>query len=344
MNGISEIVQKLIVGSSKRSGRWMSMNAVCCPHNGSHRLDTKGRGGFIFEPDGSFGYSCFNCGYKTRYQPGSYLSSKMTDLMKWCGASDTDIMRSKIIASELLDDEQLNSLPQKVKVNTLQPHDLPKNAAPFSYWINQTSPPDDFIKVLMSVNNRNETLLELDNLWWSPESSNEINKRFIIPFYYQHELYGYTARHIEENHFKRFFNQYEDSLLFNFDVLNDDRDNIILHEGPLDAMITKGIAICGHSIKNTHIELLNNSGKNIIVCPDRDKDGKRLVYAALANNWKVSFPDWGYIEDDKERRLIKDTEEATKVYGRAFTVYQIYNSIKSTNLQIQQEMYRWFKE
>jgi hypothetical protein len=51
------------------------------------------------------------------------------------------------------------------------------------------------------------------------------------------------------------------------------------------------------------------------VCPDRDKSGKSLVDAAIANGWEVSFPNWA--------NDVKDVGKAVQCYGRLLTLQSI---------------------
>ena len=65
--------------------------------------------------------------------------------------------------------------------------------------------------------------------------------------------------------------------------------------------------------------------REIIVVPDRDKPGAKMIKAALTHGWSVSMPPW---EDD-----IKDVADAMKRYGRLYTLttilyYREHNEIK----------------
>ena len=66
---------------------WTSFNAPCCHHNGT-TSDTRQRGGLITNPDGGISFHCFNCGFKSSWQPGRNLSYKMRKLLQWMNAPD----------------------------------------------------------------------------------------------------------------------------------------------------------------------------------------------------------------------------------------------------------------
>ena len=63
-------------------GKWKTFDAVCCPHNGAHRPDRKGRGGVIVDGNGSITFNCFNCKYSTRWTPGHRISNKFRKLFE----------------------------------------------------------------------------------------------------------------------------------------------------------------------------------------------------------------------------------------------------------------------
>ena len=61
--------------------------------------------------------------------------------------------------------------------------------------------------------------------------------------------------------------------------------------------------------------LLNRLGKDIIVVPDRDSAGSKLVERAIELGWQVSMPDWS--------TDICDIGDAVDKYGRLYTLYSI---------------------
>jgi hypothetical protein len=56
-------------------------------------------------------------------------------------------------------------------------------------------------------------------------------------------------------------------------------------------------------------------GREVIVVPDKDRPGAKLVRAAIKNGWSASLPPW---EDD-----VKDVADAVKRYGRLYTLTTI---------------------
>ena len=64
--------------------------------------------------------------------------------------------------------------------------------------------------------------------------------------------------------------------------------------------------------------LLNRLQKQIIVVPDRDKAGSKLVEESIEQGWSVSMPDWN--------QDITDVGDAVSKYGRLYTLYSIVNA------------------
>jgi hypothetical protein len=70
---------------------------------------------------------------------------------------------------------------------------------------------------------------------------------------------------------------------------------------------------------------LNALGREVIVVPDRDRPGAKMLKAAIDNNWSVSLPPWG--------DCIKDVADAVKEYGRLYVLttillYKVTGEIK----------------
>ena len=67
--------------------------------------------------------------------------------------------------------------------------------------------------------------------------------------------------------------------------------------------------------------------RQIIVVPDRDKPGEKLINQAIEFGWGVAFPEWH--ED------VEDTADAVAKYGRLFTMKSILKSTETNKLKIE---------
>jgi DNA primase len=103
--------------------------------------------------------------------------------------------------------------------------------------------------------------------------------------------------------------------VFNLDRQTYDRQYVIVVEGQFDAIAVDGCAIMHNDPNDTQITRLNNLGREVVVVPDRDRAGAKLLKAAIKNGWSASSPPW---EHD-----IKDVADAVNRYGRLYTLTTI---------------------
>jgi hypothetical protein len=201
--------------------------------------------------------------------------------------------------------------------------ELPEDSLPLSSWEGCTD-----MDYLQAVKYANERHLSLGDIYWSPKKELQQCKRIIIPFYYNGKLVGNTGRYYKDVHNKtirRYINTMPDNYVYNLDKQKDDRKYCIVNEGVLDAYLTDGVSSLG-TINKTQIDIINSLNKQIVVCPDRDKDGDPLVAVAIENKWAVAFPKWA--------NNIKDAGQACQVYGRLITLHSILSSIETNPLKI----------
>ena len=62
-----------------------------------------------------------------------------------------------------------------------------------------------------------------------------------------------------------------------------------LCEGQIDALHIDGCALGGSEISDQQALLMNKLQRDIIVIPDRDKAGSKLVERAIELGWQVSM-------------------------------------------------------
>jgi DNA primase len=91
-------------------------------------------------------------------------------------------------------------------------------------------------------------------------------------------------------------------------------------------MAVDGVAILGNEISDEQIDIVNSLKREVIVLPDWDVAGQRMIDAALENDWTVSFPVW--------RETCKDAGEAVERYGRLFVLKAIIDAKESNSLKI----------
>lgn len=346
MNQIQDIMASIMHDPAPMMDRWNQHNCPACVTRGQSRPDTKGRGNHMFRNDGSVVYNCFNCHLKTVWTPGRYVSKDMESLLRSYGASDKEMISIKLIAKEMVesgDYEVQDTAASKLYQKIVQ-RELPSDAKPFLDWVNSPNIPPEFLKVVNAVNDRNPYLLDL-NLYWSPSKEFYMFQRFIIPYYMNGQIIGYTARHIDKDSEYRYRNQVSTSIFYNFDLLNDDRmQTILVAEGPIDAALMGGISANNYFLSTSQIELLKKAqerGKMIVIVPDRDKDGLVTIEQAIEHGFSVALPDFGAVRDGEGIRHIKDFDEACAKYGRLFCLQLLHKSIYTDRFDIRVQTEKW---
>ena len=104
------------------------------------------------------------------------------------------------------------------------------------------------------------------------------------------------------------------------------RKFVIVTEGPFDAITISGVSILGSEINDIQRELIDGLGRQVVVVPDRDAPGEKLINQATEFGWSVAFPEW---EKD-----VNDIAEAVQKYGRLFTIQSILKTTEKTKLKI----------
>lgn len=296
---------------------WTSFNAVCCHHNGTS-VDSRQRGGININTD-SISYHCFNCGFKASWQPGRPLSIKFKKLLQWLNVPDDIITKCTFDAlrlkDEIVPEHSLELIPKFFD------RALPLGSKSIKEWIND--PPDTLLPVLEYLYDRGFTIDDY-NWYWTDESG--FNDRLIVPFYYQNRVVGYTARVCRDRKTAKYISEQQPGYVFNLDNQTYDRKFVIVTEGPLDAIMIDGVAVMSNEISPQQRYLISRLQREVIVVPDRDPAGQKLIEQAITYRWTVSFPDW-----DEE---IKDINDAVIKYGKIYTLWSILKNRESNALKI----------
>ena len=303
---------------------WMSFDAVCCHHNGN-TLDKRQRGG-VLEKEDVISYHCFNCGFKASWQPGRPLSYKMRKLFRWLNIPDDQV--NKLSLQVLQISEGISVEAQVTSLPTFEPTQLPADAIELNTYDGTMS---KYLERVFTYMHGRKLYLEDGKFYWSPSLA--FRERLIVPFYYDNKIVGYTARHIGSGK-PKYLTESQPGFVFNMDKQNENKMFVIVTEGPLDALPVGGVAILGKEINQQQAMLINRLNKEVIVVPDRDRDGKQLIEPAIEQGWGVSMPDWG--------SDIKDVSDAVNKYGRLYTLYMIVSAVQHSPLKIRLKEKKWF--
>lgn len=326
---------KLLLPAKKKTNAtsgWISFNAPCCHHNGES-ADTRGRGGLVCNADGGVSYHCFNCNFKASYVPGRHLTFKFRKLLSWLGASENEVKRLVIDAirvKELVAPEQLEKIEKEEVVFKVRP--LPDQAQTLLalntfYTLNgDVDVPLEFHKSVCYLADRHVDLTKYD-FYWTPETQYNLHKRVIIPFYWKGQCIGYSARTFEEGVKPKYHSSYEPNYVFNTNKQKPDSRFVIVVEGPFDAMAIDGVAVLSNECSEVQADIIESLGKEVILVPDADKSGVKLVDQALEYGWAVSYPVW--------QKDYKDVASAVEHLGKLFVLKSILAAKETGRLKIE---------
>lgn len=316
LTAVQDAVLQLLPTRRRRSpSGWTSFNAVCCHHRGE-TADTRGRGGLMTNPDGGFSYHCFNCNFKISYRPGWHLGYRFRRWLTWLGADDNLIQRLVIEAVRVKDlVGEVKEQPEAVKV-TFRPRSLPDDVR-----LVDEDP--------VAVEYCRARAIDLDRypLLASQRTDHNLNRRVIIPFTWQGNLIGYTGRAWDPQVKPKYYSQYEPNYVYNMDQQQPDSKFVIVTEGPFDAMSIDGVALLSNDCSETQADILDTLNREIILVPDRDRAGTRLIDRALEHGWTVSFPVW--------HETCKDVNEAVVRYGKLFVLKSVLDARETGRLKIE---------
>lgn len=308
---------------------------ICCPmciHIGESRHDTKYRGGFTVNSDLGFIYHCHNCKFSTRWDFSGRVGKNLMFFLTTIGISSKQIpIQLRLLRPNETLDVKIKESKKPDVVMSFDEIRLPSGARSFDSWVEDDEPPMMFIDAFGYMASRGETVFNGSTYYWTPDSSYGMNERVIIPFYHHGKIVGYTCRCFTGNtKLRKYYSEQPTDYMYNQDLLEDDDDSILLVEGILDSIVIDGIGLLGNSLSEKQINLLKWSGKRIILVPDMDKAGEKLLNQAIDNDWEISFPRWDC--------GITDSAAATKKYGKLYTLETIYNG--ATNNKTKIELYK----
>ena len=340
-NAVQDYTLSILPSKRRRSqAGWISFNAACCHHNGDSP-DTRGRGGVITNPDGGVSYHCFNCQFKTSYQPGRPLSFKFRKLLSWLGADPTEVKRLVIEAirvKELIRPEDIRAPEEEIVFET---RSLPAEAqsflalAEFYKIAEYQSTPKLFTDTVHYVLDRKIDTTKYD-FYWTPEVENKLNHRVIVPFVYKGQTVGYTARATVDGIKPKYHSNHPANFVFNMDRQLPTSKFVLVVEGPFDAMSIDGVSVQTNEISEQQAEIIEGLGREVIYIPDFDQHlnkqgravwpGMAAVEQAIEYGWSVSFPVW--------RETCKDVNAAVIKYGKLFVMKAILDGKESNSLKI----------
>ena len=292
------------------SSGWLSGNAVCCTHRGDTQ-DKRGRGGLKISESG-WSYSCFNCGYTASFVLGRNLTFKARKLLAWMNVPQEEIERINLESLKHKSVEGLLHDRQRV-VDQLQgiefeDRDLPAD----TQELNETA-----------KNYLNERNISLDYPFLYKTMP---RPGIVIPFTYNNQVVGHTTRFLDDRT-PKYIQDIQHGYVFGTDLQRDNWQWAIVVEGVFDALSINGLAVLHAEINDAQVRLIRSLGREVVVVPDQDEAGMKLVDRAVELGWAVSMPEWP--------ADIKDVNDAVVRWGRVATLLTIIQARETSKIKIE---------
>lgn len=330
MNEIMDFIYDLLPADMKHRGNgWSYFNCPMCKY--TENPDSKHRGNILMFDDG-FVYQCFNCKFKCGFHLGQYLSKNCyTFLKEFCDNKKMAQLLEMIKNyNESNNDEQASSKKITIKREF---RDIPKGYKSIRQSMVEGEDNPYFQMCKLYIEERNPRLLNWEDLMWANN-----HKSFLIPCYENNRVVGYSLRILDDSVNNKYIHFIPQGYVYNFDNLLLPRHYEIITEGQLDALAINGVSILSNEFTQDRLKriLPYIDDKEIILMPDRDKAGRKMVDQLLEEDlpFSVAFPNW--------ERGIKDCFDAVKKYGRLYTIYSILNSKESNKDLIKMKAMKWF--
>ena len=294
----------------KTASGWLSGNAVCCIHRGDTQ-DKRGRGGLKIADNG-WSYSCFNCGYTASFVLGRNLTFKARKLLEWMNVPQEEIERINL---ESLKHKSIEGLIQERQVVAdriqgieFEERDLPADTQLLTdtatEYLQKRCVPMDYPFLYKTMPRRG----------------------IVIPFTHDNQVVGHTTRFLDDRT-PRYIQDIQHGYVFGTDLQGADWQIVIIVEGVFDALSINGLAVLHAEINDAQVRLIRSLGRDVIVVPDQDEAGMKLVDRAVELGWSVSIPEWP--------AGVKDVNDAVIRLGRLGALITIMQAKETSKIKIE---------
>ena len=306
-----DVVSFLPSKRKQTASGWISFNAPCCIHRGDTQ-DKRQRGGIKPSPDGSWSYHCFNCGYTASFVLGRTLTFNARKLLEWLNVPQEEIERINLESLKhksiegLLGERQ--EVIQRLHAIEFEDCDLPAdtqelNEAAEEYLRNRRIPTDyPFLYKTMP------------------------RPGIVIPFTHNNQVVGHTTRFLDDRS-PRYIQDIQHGYVFGTDLQRNAWQVAIIVEGVFDALSINGLAVLHAEVNDAQVRLIRSLGREVVVVPDQDKAGMKLVDRAVELGWAVSMPEWP--------EGVKDVNDAVIRLGRLATLITIMQAKETSKIKIE---------
>jgi hypothetical protein len=306
-----DVIQFLPPKRKQTSSGWVSFNAPCCIHRGNTQ-DKRQRGGIKPGPDGSFSFHCFNCGYTASFVLGRNLTFKARKLLQWLNVPSEEIerinlesLKHKSITGLLTDRQQV---VEKLSNIEFEDCDLPADTHPLNEiakeYLRKRCVPLDYPFLYKTM----------------PRPG------VVVPFTHDNQVVGHTTRFLDDRT-PRYIQDIQPGYVFGTDLQRASWQWAIVVEGVFDALSINGLAVLHAEVNDAQVRLIRSLGREVVVVPDQDEAGMKLVDRAIELGWAVSIPEWP--------AGCKDVNDAVIQLGRVGCLLTILQAKETSRIKIE---------
>jgi hypothetical protein len=306
-----DVISFLPAKRKQTSSGWLSVNAPCCVHRGES-ADRRMRGGLKSTADGSWSWHCFNCGYTASFVLGRTLTFKARRLLEWMNVPTEEIERINLESLKqrsiegLIHDRQ--AVADRIQGIEFEDRDLPADTQPLNElaqeYLQKRSIPLDYPFLYKTMPRRG----------------------VVIPFTYDNQVVGHTTRFLDDRT-PRYIQDIQPGYVFGTDLQKSTWQSVLVMEGVFDALSINGLAVLHAEINDAQVKLIRSLGREVIVVPDQDEAGMKLVDRAVELGWAVSIPNWP--------AGVKDVNDAVIRLGRLGTLLTILEAKETSKIKIE---------
>ena len=148
----------------------------------------------------------------------------------------------------------------------------------------------------------------------------------VIPFTHDNQVVGHTTRFLDDRT-PRYIQDIQPGYVFGTDLQKATWQTAIVVEGVFDALSIGGLAVLHAEINDAQVRLIRSLGREIVVVPDQDEAGMKLVDRAVELGWAVSMPNWPV--------GVKDVNDAVIRLGKLGALITIMQARETSKIKIE---------
>jgi hypothetical protein len=148
----------------------------------------------------------------------------------------------------------------------------------------------------------------------------------VIPFTHNNQVVGHTTRFLDDRT-PRYIQDIQPGYVFGTDLQRDGWQVAVVVEGVFDALSIDGLAVLHAEINDAQVRLIRSLGREVVVVPDQDEAGMKLVDRAVELGWAVSMPVWP--------TGVKDVNDAVIRLGKLAALITIMQSRETSKIKIE---------